>query len=147
MGARVQEERRRHRKGGDVSLGKHELRVALGFVVAAALIITSWVHEGLSATMNVAGTIVAVWMVFSFIAWLSRSHLGAGMVTPSLDGRSLPCSSPKRNHPIIKHFPDIPVWLKGSLGPVPTDGVIQAVAELHADRRTAVVKEDRDELV
>ena len=60
------------RKGSDVSLGKHEVRVALGVVVAAALFITSWVNEGLSATMQAAGALVFMWGLFSFIAWISR---------------------------------------------------------------------------
>ncbi|MBS4729856.1 hypothetical protein MSM1_19990 [Mycobacterium sp. SM1] len=60
------------RKGGDVSLGKHELRVALGFVVGTALFCTSWASAGLTATMHAALAVGAAWIVLSFIAWLCR---------------------------------------------------------------------------
>lgn len=60
------------RRRSAASLGNHDLKVALGFVVGSALFIVTWANEGFSATMHAALAVATVWMFLSFISWLSR---------------------------------------------------------------------------
>lgn len=54
------------------TVGAHEVRIALGLMVAAVLFLTSCARIGLSATMDIAAPLAAIWMVITFIGWLTR---------------------------------------------------------------------------